>query len=413
MRIYDFDTEIDRLHTNASKWSVVQDEDNPLQHSHSNTYSGENRLLPMWVADMDFAAPQPVIDALVSRAQHGLYGYTEVTDSFYQSAAGWLRRRQQWQIDTDWICTSPGVVPALKAIIRGFVTPGDKVLVQTPVYYPFFSAIEGNGMEIAINPLIYDNGRYRMDFDDLERKTRDPKVTMVILCSPHNPIGRVWTQEELLRFGEICLANDVLVASDELHGDLIFNNALFTPYASISERFAQNSIICTAPSKTFNLAGLRSSCIIIPNSKLRETFQATLDSAGLGGLNLFGTVALEAAYNEGEEWLEQLLTYIQGNFDYMCRFLADNIPQISVVPMEGTYLAWLDCHALGLDKKALRRLMFEEARVYLDEGYIFGEGGEGFERINLACPRSILEEALQRIKAAVDDIEEPDAPVDE
>jgi len=404
MRQYDFDTEIDRLHTHASKWSFIQDEDDPLQQIETDIFSGEDRVLPMWVADMDFACPQPVIDALVERAQHGLYGYTAITDSFYQATMDWLKRRQRWEIEAEWICTSPGVVPALKAAIRAFISPGDKVLIQPPVYYPFFSAIENNGAKIAVNPLIYDNGRYRMDFEDLEKKAADPRVKMIILCSPHNPIGRVWTEVELLRLGEICLANDVLVVSDELHGDLIFNGARFTPFAVLGERFAQNSIICTAPSKTFNLAGIRASSIIIPNQQLRDTFQKALDSSGLGSLNLFGTVALEAAYNHGEEWLEQLLAYIQGNFDFMCRYLAQNIPQITVVPLEGTYLAWLDCRGLGLEKKALRKLMFGDAGVYLDEGYIFGAGGEGFERINLACQRSIVAEALQRIKGAVDGI---------
>jgi cystathionine beta-lyase len=404
MRKYDFDTEIDRLHTHASKWSFVQDEDDPLEQIATDIFSGEDRVLPMWVADMDFACPQPVIDALVARAQHGLFGYTAITDSFYQSAVNWMKKRHQWEIEADWICTSPGVVPALKAAVRAFVPPGDKVLIQTPVYYPFFATIEDNGAEIAANPLIYENGRYSMDFKDLEQKASDPQVKMAILCSPHNPIGRVWTREELLRFGDICLANDVLVVSDELHGDLIFNKAVFTPFAALGQQFAQNSIICHAPSKTFNMASIRASNIIIPNPQLREIFNKTMDTSGLGSLNLFATIALEAAYNHGEEWLEQLLVYIQGNFDFMCRYLAENIPQITVVPLEGTYLAWLDCRSLGLDKKALRNLMLDKARVYLDEGYIFGAGGEGFERINLACPRSILAEALLRINNAVDQL---------
>ncbi len=405
MKIYDFDSEIDRLHSDASKWSFVQDEDHPEEQIPTDIFGGTDRALPMWVADMDFACPQPVIDALVARAQHGIYGYTAITGSFYQSSVNWNKRRHNWDIEAEWICTSPGVVPALKAAVRAFVAPGEKVLIQTPVYYPFFSTIEENGAEIEENPLIYENGRYRMDFDDLAQKAADPAVKMMILCSPHNPIGRVWSAEELRRLGEICLANDVLVASDELHGDLIFNGAVFTPFATLGEAFAQNSIICTAPSKTFNLAGLRASCIIIPNKALRERFSITMDSGGLGSLNLFGITALEAAYNHGEEWLEQLLAYIQGNFDTMCDIINRHIPQITVVPLEGTYLAWLDCRKLGLDKKELRRLMFNEAGVYLDDGYIFGAGGEGFERLNLACPRSILIEAMERIAGAVNKLE--------
>ena len=404
MTTYNFDTEIDRQCTNASKWSAIQSEDDPLEQIKTDIFFGEDRVLPMWVADMDFACPQPVIDALVARAQHGLFGYTAITDSFYQSAINWIKKRQGWEIKQEWIRTSPGVVPAINTAVRAFVTPGDKVLVQTPVYYPFFSSITDHGAEIAGNPLLYENGRYTMDFEDLEEKTRDPRVTMAILCSPHNPVGRVWTGQELRRFGEICLANDVLVISDELHCDLLFNGAIFTPFAPLSEQFAQNSVICTAPSKTFNLAGLRASNIIIPNARLRNTFQRTLDPSGLGSLNLFGIVALEAAYTHGEEWLEQLLAYIQGNFDYLQEFIAENIPQIKVVPLEGTYLVWVDCRELGLEPKALRHLMLHEARVYLDEGYIFGPGGEGFERINIACPRSIIVEALNRIEKAINNL---------
>jgi cystathionine beta-lyase len=248
MTTYNFDTEIDRQCTNASKWSAIQSKDDPLEQIKTDIFFGEDRVLPMWVADMDFACPQPVIDALVARAQHGLFGYTAITDSFYQSAINWIKKRQGWEIKQEWIRTSPGVVPAINTAVRAFVTPGDKVLVQTPVYYPFFSSITDHGAEIASNPLLYENGRYTMDFEDLEEKTSDPRVTMAILCSPHNPVGRVWTGQELRRFGEICLANDVLIISDELHCDLLFNGAIFTPFAPLSEQFAQNSVICTAPS---------------------------------------------------------------------------------------------------------------------------------------------------------------------
>lgn len=401
MKVYDFDSEIDRLHTNASKWSFIQDEQDPEIQIKTDAFSGEDRVLPLWVADMDFASPQPVINALVARAQHGLYGYTAIPDSYYQAAINWMKRRHNWEISADWISTTPGVVPALKAAVRAFVPPGGKVIIQTPVYYPFFSTIESNDAEIVTNPLIYENGRYRIDFNDLAQKASDPQVSMLILCSPHNPIGRVWNQEELRHVGEICLAHDVLIASDELHGDLVFNGAVFTPFGKINDDFLQNSIIFTAGSKTFNLAGIRASNIIIADPDRRQKYQKTLDSSGLGSINLFGIVALETAYNEGEEWLQQLLAYIQGNFDFMCDYIAQNIPQLHVVPLEGTYLAWIDCRKLGLDNQELRKLMFQEARVYLDEGYIFGEGGDGFERLNLACPRSILADALERINIAV------------
>jgi cystathionine beta-lyase len=401
MSEYDFDTEIDRLHTDASKWAFVQDEDNPEMQIKTDIFSGPDRALPLWVADMDFKSPQAVIDTLVARAQHGIFGYTAISDSYYEAVSSWLMRRHGWEIKQEWICTTPGVVPALKAAIRAFVPPGGKVLVQTPVYYPFFSTIIDNDAQILNNPLLHENGRYRMDFEDLAQKASQPDVHMIILCSPHNPIGRVWKETELQQLGEICLANDIIVASDELHSDLIFNNSTFTPFGRISKPFQQNSIICTAGSKTFNLAGIRASNIIIADPQKRGVYQKTLDSGGLGSINLFGTIALEAAYNHGEEWLEHLLVYIQDNYDFLCNFLAHNLPQISVTPLEGTYLAWVDFRSLGLDNKALRNLMLREARVYLDEGYIFGEGGEGFERINLACPRSILAEAVIRIANAV------------
>jgi len=293
------------------------------------------------------------------------------------------------------------VVPALNMLVRTFISPGDKVLIQPPVYYPFYEAIKNNGGEIVTNPLIYGNGRYQMDFADLEQKAKDSRVKMAILCSPHNPVGRVWTREELVRYGEICIKNNMLVVSDEIHGDLIYKGSVFTPFAKISRDFAQHSISCTAPSKTFNIAGLQTSCIIIPNDDLRPRFERTIHGNGLGLTSVFGTTALQAAYDHGEPWLEQALSYLQANLEYLEAFAAEHIPQIDIVRPEGTYLVWLDCRRLGLDKFELKRLMMEDARVYLDEGFIFGPEGEGFERINIACPRSILAEALDRISNAI------------
>jgi cystathionine beta-lyase len=355
----------------------------------------------MWVADMDFLCPAPVVDALIARAQHGIYGYTAPAQDFYQSIVRWMQRRHGWDIKPEWICITPGVVPALNLLVRAFVSAGDRVLIQPPVYYPFYGAIENNSAEIALNPLVYEGGRYRMDFVDLEAKTRDPRVKLAILCSPHNPVGRVWTREELVRFGEICIDNDVLVVSDEIHGDLIYPGYVFTPLAKISDAFAQNNAVCTAPSKTFNLAGLQTSCIIIPNQELRMRFQRTLQANGLFGINIFGMVALQAAYDQGDEWLEQVLDYIKGNLEYLEQFVAEHIPQLTVIRPEGTYLVWIDCRNLQLDKWELKRLMLEEARVYLDEGFIFGPEGEGFERINIACPRTVLVEARDRIRQAI------------
>ncbi len=396
-----FDEEVDRAGTNSLKWEFIQRGTDLLHWEHTDRFFGENRILPMWVADMDFRCPEPVINALIARAQSGIYGYTIPTDAFYQSVVSWMARRHNWEIAPQWICVTPGVVPALNMLVRTFISPGDEVLIQPPVYYPFYSAIENNGGKIVTSPLVYESGRYRMDFADLQEKAKDPRVKMAILCSPHNPVGRVWTKDELVRFGEICIENNVLVVSDEIHGDLIYKGHEFTPFAKISRDFAQHSIICTAPSKTFNLAGLQTSCLIVSNDDLRTRFGKTLESNGLVLTNSFGVVALQAAYEHGEEWLEQVLNYLQGNLEYLEAYMAEHIPQIDVIRPEGTYLVWLDCRRLALDKLRLQRLMMEEARVYLDEGFIFGTEGEGFERINIACPRSVLMEALDRIRNAI------------
>jgi len=396
-----FDAKVDRRGTNSLKWEFIQREGDPLHWEHTDRCFGEDRVLPMWVADMDFRCPEPVVKALVERAQQGIYGYTAPSDAFYESVVNWMMRRHRWEVKPRWICVTPGVVPALNMLVQSFVSPGDRVLIQPPVYYPFYSAIENNGGEVAANPLVYESGRYRMDFAELEEKTKDPRVKMAILCSPHNPVGRVWTRDELLRFGEICIENNVLVVSDEIHGDLIYKGHVFTPFATISPELAQHSVICTAPSKTFNLAGLQTSCIIVPNDKLRERFGNTLQRNGLALTGSFGVVALQAAYDHGAEWLEQALSYLQANLEYLEAYVAERIPQISFIQPEGTYLVWLDCRGLGLDQSGLRRLMMEKARVYLDEGVIFGPQGEGFERINIACPRSVLAEALDRIRNAI------------
>lgn len=393
-----FDQEVNRRDTNSVKWEFKQNEDlSGIEHTQAFF---EEQILPMWVADMDFVSPRPVVDALVERAKHGIYGYTALTQAGYQSVVRWMQRRHGWEIEPEWISLSPGVVPALNMLVRALVSTGGKVLIQPPVYYPFYGAIEHNGAELVVNPLIYQNGRYRMDFDDLEAKCKDPGVQLAILCSPHNPVGRVWTREELIRFGEICIENNVLVISDEIHGDLIYYGHIFTPFAGISDLFSQNSVTCTSPSKTFNLAGLQTSCIVIPNQDLRSTFEKVLQSNGLFGLNTFGVVALQAAYDYGEAWLEELLEYLEGNLEYLEAYVAEHIPQLTVVRPEGTYLVWLDCRRLRLDKWELKKFMIEEAKVYLDEGFIFGAEGDGFERINIACPRSVLSEALDRIRKA-------------
>ncbi|MGD8455685.1 MAG: MalY/PatB family protein [Anaerolineales bacterium] len=398
---YDFDREIDRRGTQSVKWEYVPNEDHSSIDP-TEQFFGEERMLPMWVADMDFPAPPAVIEALEARARHGIFGYTTPADSYFQAVEDWMRRRHGWEIDRRWIVTTPGVIPGLKTMVRTFSARGEKVLIQPPVYHPFYHVIDDNERGLATNPLIYENTAYRMDYEDLEEKLSDPLVKMVILCNPHNPIGRVWNKEELIRLGELCLAHDVLVVSDEIHCDLLFKGVAFTPFATLGEAFAQNAIICTAGSKTFNLAGLHHSNIIIPNPDLREGFKKTLERSSTFGNNLFGLAALEAAYSQGEEWLDQLLDYLDENRQYLEDYIAEFIPQIKVVKPEGTYLIWLDCRELGLDKVGLEKFMREEARLYLDEGYIFGPEGEGFERMNIACPRSILVDALARLKGAVE-----------
>ncbi|HEY2980484.1 MAG TPA: MalY/PatB family protein [Anaerolineales bacterium] len=399
---YNFDREINRRNTNSIKWEFVQSEKGVFQLEKTDRYFGRNRMLPLWIADMDFQSPQPVVDALVKRARHGVYGYTQKTDAYFEAVVGWMNKRHGWKIKPELIVTTPGVVSALAMLVLTFVAPDEKILIQPPVYYPFTLVAELNGRGIARNPLRYVDGRYEIDFDDLAAKARDPKVRMLILCSPHNPVGRVWTKKELTRIGEICLENNVLVATDEIHGDLVYKGSTFVPFASINKNFAEISITCTAPSKSFNLAGLSTSNIIIPDAALRGKFQETLLHNALLDVGIFGSLALETAYTQGADWLKQVLAYLAGNLKYMEAYFARHIPRIRVVHAEGTYLVWLDCRGLGLPQEEIKRLMLQEARVYLEEGTIFGAEGEGFERVNIACPRPVLKDALRRIRDAVD-----------
>ncbi len=389
---YDFDKIIDRTNYHSVKWDELE-----------NTF-GAKDVLPMWVADMEFRSPKPVIEAIKKATEHGIYGYISRPLSYYQSIVDWMEKKHNWKVKKDWLAYSPGVVPALSFIIRAFTLPGDKVIIQPPVYYPFFRIIEYNGCHIVNNPLKLNNKRYVMDFEDLERKVDDSRVKILILCSPHNPVGRVWEKDELIRMGEICLKNNVIVISDEIHADILFKEYRHTPFASISQEFAQNSITCTAPSKTFNLAGLQTSTIIIPNKKYYKIYDNILNSLALNENNVFGLVALEAAYRYGEEWLIQLLSYLNKNLKFLMKYFEERIPKIKVIKPEGTYLVWLDCRQLGFNVKDLNDFMIKKARVALDDGYWFGVEGEGFMRINIACPRSFLEEGLKRIERAVNSL---------
>lgn len=398
---YDFDQEIRRTGTNSVKWQIYWRGDKRELWEGTDPDLGAERTLPMWVADMDFQIAEPIRDAMRARIDHPIFGYVVRTPDYNEAITGWMERRHGWKVDPDWIVNTPGVVPALNLLVRALTEPGDKVLIQRPVYYPFTYAIENNGREVVSNSLVMENGVYRMDFDDLEAKTADPKVKLCVFCSPHNPVGRVWTEEELKRFGEICKKNGVVVIADEIHGDLMLNGATFVPFGKLGADMMDNAIVCTAPSKTFNLAGLHTSNMIVSNETYRKALSKEIAASGIGGMNSFGLVATMAAYNEGEEWLEQVLDYLSENANHLESFVAERIPEIKVVHPEGTYLVWLDCRGLGLDKLELEALMHEEAKVLFDEGYVFGTEGEGFERINIACPRSILTDALERIEAAV------------
>ena len=396
-----FDIEIDRRYTGSVKWEFAIDSEDPSQKSRIDACFGSNRVLPMWVADMDFPSPEPVIKALQKRAQHGIFGYTQPDQAYLEAVTGWMKKRHGWHVEESWIVTTQGVVPALHLLVRALTQPGDKILIQRPVYYPFFSAIEKNGCRIVSNSLVMTDGQYRMDYDDLETKAADPDVKLAILCSPHNPVGRVWTREEIQRFGHICLRNQVRVISDEIHGDLVYPGVTFSPFAVADSAFQENTVVCTAPSKTFNLAGLQTSNIFIPDTKIRQKFKESLLANGLFGLNPFGMTACRVAYEEGEPWLEDLLHYLKANLDALINFFDSEIPEIRVIHPEGTYLVWLDCRSLGLDKHQLRNLFLNQARVFLDEGSLFGPEGDGYERINIACPRSLLMEALERIVDAI------------
>ncbi|MBP1707175.1 MAG: cystathionine beta-lyase, partial [Chloroflexi bacterium] len=403
---YDFDAVCDRKNTNCAKWDLVE------------SMFGSQDVIPMWVADMDFPVAGPIVEALIKRAEHPFYGYTQPGPSVIQSVVERLQSKFNWRIEPDWIVFTPGVVPALNVAVRALTHPGDQIILQEPVYYPFFPAVTHSGCQIVNNGLKLVNDHYEMDYADLESKflpgpgmhKTSPRVKGMILCNPHNPVGRVWKREELVRLGEIVFRHGAVVISDEIHCEILFQGSRHTSFATISEEFAQKSIICMSPSKTFSLAGLAVSSIIIPNKKLREDFCNMRSDLSLGP-NLFGYTALEAAYRYGDEWLEQVLIYLQGNLEFLQSYFRERIPEIRPFPLQGTYLVWLDCRGLGMDNHSLRKFFREMVKVGLDDGFLFGKAGGGFERMNIACPRSILEEALKRIERAVRALRES-SPVD-
>lgn len=384
---YDFDEVINRKETDSIKWDSAILE----------MMFGAPDLLPFWVADMDFKVAQPIIDAIIKRAEHGIYGYSKKTDSYYDAIINWTRRHFNWEIKKEWIEFTPGIVPAINYLIQTFCMPGDKVLIQQPVYYPFKKAIENNGCHVVDNTLIFNSEYYEIDFIDLEEKVKDPKVKMLILCSPHNPVSRVWTKEELTKIGQLCLDNDVLIISDEIHNDIVYSGNRHIMFASLCEEFAMNSITCTAPSKTFNLAGLQTSNIIIPNPELRKRFKRILERNSIGMISPLSLIAAEVAYNHGEEWLEQLLEYLEGNIEFVDEYLKEHLPKAKFIKPQATYLGWIDLREYEEDGSKLEKLIIEKGKVALDGGTWFGEGGNGFMRLNFACPRSLLEEGLKRM----------------
>jgi cystathionine beta-lyase len=385
---YDFDTPLDRRHTHSLKWD------------HCRDAFGLDDVIPMWVADMDFAAPPAVVEAVERRAAHGAYGYVSVPESFWQSAIDWLDRRHGWKVERPWLHRAPGVVPALSLCVNAFTEPGDGVVVQTPVYYPFFHAIERNDRRLVRNPLVADSGTFRMDLADLERII-DDRTRMLILCSPHNPVGRVWTTDELGALGEVCVRRNLVVLSDEIHMDLALPGHAHQPLAAMSPDLAARTVTCVAPSKTFNLAGLSMSLIVASNPELLARYERQFDASGLEIASLFGTVALEVAYRTGDDWLDQLRDYLAGNLEYLDQFIREHLPALRLVRPEGTYLALIDCRGLGMPQKELDEFFLKEARVYFDSGVWFGKEAAGHVRMNFACPRATLAEALRRIEGAV------------
>ncbi|WP_455674631.1 MalY/PatB family protein [Phocaeicola sp.] len=379
---YNFDEVIPRRGTHSYKWDTAKEEG----------------ILPMWVADMDFRTAPQVIEALRKRVEHGIFGYTKVPTAYYEAAVNWFARRHSWQIEKDWIIYTSGVVPALSAIIKALTMPGDGVLVQTPVYNCFFSSIRNNGCEVITSPLIYTDKTYRIDFEDLERKATHPKVKILLLCNPHNPAGRVWTQEELTRIGEICLRNNVLVVADEIHCELVFSGHIYTPFASISEEFLMNSITCLSPSKAFNLASLQIANIISADEDVRRKIDKAININEVCDVNPFGVEALIAAYNHGEKWLEELKLYLAMNYSCLKAYFNEHLPQFPVTVLEGTYLVWVDCSKLGLSSKEIAKALLEEGKLQVNDGDMYGEAGEGFIRINIACPRQVLMDGLNRLR---------------
>lgn len=389
-----FDTVINRKHTNSLKYDFAVRRGKPED------------VLPLWVADMDFRVSSYIQEAIVEAASHGIFGYSDVQEKYFEVLKNWMKRHYDWEVEEPWLIKTPGVVFALAQAVRAFTKPGDAVLIQQPVYYPFSEVIRDNGRKIVDNTLVQDEmGRYHIDFADFEEKIKREHVKLFYLCNPHNPVGRVWAKEELEQIGDICVRNQVIIVSDEIHADFVFEGR-HQVLANLKAEYRENVVTCTSPSKTFNLAGLQVSNIFIPNPILRRKFRRQVASSGYSQLNAVGLVACEAAYRDGEEWYQAVKKYIRANIAYTKAFLEEHIPQVRMTEPEGTYLVWIDFRGLGLSERALEDLIVKRARLWLDSGEVFGEAGRGFERINVACPRVTLTAALERLAEAVKEAEE-------
>ena len=386
--MYDFDKAVDRRNTNSLKYDFAVERGYPED------------VLPLWVADMDFPAPSPVLEALQKAISHGIFGYSEVKREYYEAVSAWFFKHFGYTYQEEWLVKTPGVVYSLATAGRSLTDPGGNILITPPVYYPFYSIVKDNHRSLVESELVYQNGRYEIDFDDMEQKIRQNVVKLFILCSPHNPIGRVWTAEELQRIGKICADNQVIVISDEIHCDFAFSHP-HTTFLQACPELQDSAIVCTAPSKSFNLAGLQVSNIWIPSQEMRRCFIKEMDRTGYSQLNTLGLVGAQAAYEHGEQWLTECKEYIRENLNFLRSFLQENLPEIRLVEPEGTYFAWLDCSRLGLDRESLNELIIQKARLWLDAGHIFGKNSEQFQRVVLACQRSTLKQALEQLERAV------------
>lgn len=384
----DFDRIIDRRNTKSVKYDLAAKKGMPED------------VLPLWVADMDFRVSSYIQEAIARQVEHGVFGYSDTGEEYFEAVKGWMKRHHGWDVEADWLVKTPGVVFALSLAVKAFTEPGDSVLIQQPVYYPFKRVVEVNGRRTISNTLVYENNKYFMDFEDFEEKIIQEKIKLFILCNPHNPVGRVWTEDELVRIGDICQKHHVIVVSDEIHGDFAFKGKHHV-FAGLKKEYGEFTVTCTAPSKTFNLAGLQLSNIFISNPELRRAFRRQLDIVGYEEPNIMGMVACEAAYRDGDEWYEAMLEYVAGNIAFTREYVEKNIPGVTMAEHEGTYLVWLDFRQLGMTGEELEEMIVQRARLWLDGGAMFGESGTGFQRVNVACPRKVLEEALERMKGVV------------